>query len=152
MRGQGLDIGPEGVREFIGSIVEAIPDLRVEILETTSQDDRCAIQWRFSGTFAGPGALSGVAPTGHRIVLEGVDVLCVRDGLIQSNDAFTDTMAVRPPDRHDAAAGLTHGAADDGAPSTPRPASPPASRRAEAKLVAEGVWVCRASRAAATCI
>ena len=26
--------------------------------------------------------------------IEGVDVLSVRDGLIQSNDAFTDTMAV----------------------------------------------------------
>jgi hydroxyacylglutathione hydrolase len=94
VRGQGLFIGPEGLREFIGNLVDAIPDLRVEILSTTSEEDRCALQWRFSGTFAGPSSFNGIAPTGHKMELEGVDVLCVRDGLIQSNDAFTDTMAV----------------------------------------------------------
>jgi glyoxylase-like metal-dependent hydrolase (beta-lactamase superfamily II)/predicted ester cyclase len=94
VRGQGLFIGPEGLREFIGELIAAIPDLRVEILSTTTEEDRCALQWRFSGTFAGPGSFNGIAPTGHRMEIEGVDVLSVRDGLIQSNDAFTDTMAV----------------------------------------------------------
>jgi len=94
VRGQGLFIGPEGLREFVGNLVEAIPDLRVEILSTTTEEDRCALQWRFSGTFAGPGSFNGVNPTGHRIELEGVDVLRVRDGLIQSNEVFNDTMAV----------------------------------------------------------
>ncbi len=37
VRGQGLYIGPEGVREFIGSLIEAIPDLKVEIVSTTSR-------------------------------------------------------------------------------------------------------------------
>ena len=94
VRGQGLFIGPEGLREFIGELIAAIPDLRVEIVSTTTEEDRCALQWRFSGTFAGPGSFNGIAPTGHRMEIEGVDVLSVRDGLIQSNDAFTDTMAV----------------------------------------------------------
>jgi glyoxylase-like metal-dependent hydrolase (beta-lactamase superfamily II)/predicted ester cyclase len=94
VRGQGLFIGPEGLREFIAGLIAAIPDLRVEIVSTTTEDDRCALQWRFSGTFAGPGSFNGIAPTGHRMEIEGVDVLSVRDGLIQSNDAFTDTMAV----------------------------------------------------------
>jgi glyoxylase-like metal-dependent hydrolase (beta-lactamase superfamily II)/predicted ester cyclase len=140
VRGQGLYIGPEGVREFIGGIVEAIPDLRVEILETTSQEDRCAIQWRFSGTFAGPGSLSGVAPTGHRIKLEGVDVLCVQDGLIQSNDAFTDTMAVprqigmMPP------LGSPIEQRMMGAFNAKTRVSAGLAGSGEAKLVAEGVW------------
>src|SRR5579862_4858851 len=94
VRGQGLYIGPEGVREFIGGIIEAVPDLKMEILSTTAEDERCALQWRFSGTFAGPGTFSGIAPTGHRVEFEGVDVLTVRDGLIHSNDAFTDTMSI----------------------------------------------------------
>ena len=50
------------------------------------------MQWRFRGTFAGPGAFTGVAPTGSPLELEGFDVLTVRDGLIHSNDAFTDSM------------------------------------------------------------
>jgi hydroxyacylglutathione hydrolase len=94
VRGQGLFIGPEGLREFIGELIAAIPDLRVEIVSTTTEEDRCALHWRFSGTFAGPGSFNGISPTGHRMEIEGVDVLSVRDGLIQSNDAFTDTMAV----------------------------------------------------------
>jgi hydroxyacylglutathione hydrolase len=94
VRGQGLFIGPEGLREFIGELIAAIPDLRVEVVSTTTEEDRCALHWRFSGTFAGPGSFNGISPTGHRMEIEGVDVLSVRDGLIQSNDAFTDTMAV----------------------------------------------------------
>ena len=94
VRGQGLFIGPAGLREFIGNLVEAIPDLHVEIVSTTAEEDRCALHWRFSGTFAGPRSFNGIAPTGHHMELEGVDVLTVNDGLIQSNDAFTDTMSV----------------------------------------------------------
>jgi glyoxylase-like metal-dependent hydrolase (beta-lactamase superfamily II)/predicted ester cyclase len=94
VRGQVDVTAPEGVRAFIGDLFGALPDLHVEILSTTTEDDRCALQWRFTGTFAGPRPFNGIAPTGDHIELEGVDVLQVRDGLIQSNDAFTDTMAV----------------------------------------------------------
>ena len=68
VRGQGLFIGPEGLREFIGGLIAAIPDLRVEIVSTTTEEDRCALHWRFSGTFAGPGSFNGIAPpaTGWR--------------------------------------------------------------------------------------
>ncbi|HVA19898.1 MAG TPA: ester cyclase, partial [Solirubrobacteraceae bacterium] len=94
VRGQVDVTAPEGVRSFIGDLLGALPNLHVEILSTTTEDDRCALQWRFTGTFAGPRSFNGIAPTGDHIELEGVDVLQVRDGLIQSNDAFTDTMAV----------------------------------------------------------
>jgi glyoxylase-like metal-dependent hydrolase (beta-lactamase superfamily II)/predicted ester cyclase len=94
VRGQVDAIAPEGVRGFIGDLLDALPDLRVEILSTTAQGERCAVQWRFTGTFAGPGQLNGIAPTGDPLSLEGLDLLTVRDGLIQSNDAFTDTMTV----------------------------------------------------------
>jgi glyoxylase-like metal-dependent hydrolase (beta-lactamase superfamily II) len=66
--------------------------MHFEILSTTSEGDQCGVQWRLTGTFAGPESFGGVAPTGDRVELEGLDLLCVRDGLIQSNDAFTDTM------------------------------------------------------------
>lgn len=141
VRGQGLYIGPEGLREFIGGLIEAIPDLRVEIVSTTSEGERCALHWRFGGTFAGPGSFNGIAPTGHRMELEGVDVLTVHDGLIVSNEAFTDTMSVprqigmMPPLGSSAEQRLT-GAFNvktrlgDGLAGSP-----------EARLVAEGVWV-----------
>ncbi len=140
VRGQGLFIGPEGLREFIGSLVEAIPDLHVEIVSTTAEDERCALHWRFSGTFAGPGSFNGIAPTGHRLQLEGVDVLTVRDGLIQSNDAFTDTMAVprqlgMMPPLHSSAEQRMMGAFNVKTRVTDGLAG------GESKMVAEGVWV-----------
>ena len=140
VRGQGLFIGPEGLREFISSLVEAIPDLKVEIVSTTTEGERCALHWRFSGTFAGPGSFNGIAPTGHKMELEGVDVLTVRDGLIQSNDAFTDTMAVprqigmMPPLGSSAEQRMT-GAFNVKTRVTD------GLTGGEAKLVAEGVWV-----------
>jgi hydroxyacylglutathione hydrolase len=140
VRGQGLYIGPEGLREFIGSLIEAIPDLKVEIVSTTTEGERCALHWRFTGTFAGPGSFSGIAPTGHRMELEGVDVLTVRDGLIHSNDAFTDTMSVprqigmmpplgSPAEQRMMGAFNVKTKVSDGLAAS------------EAKLLAEGVWV-----------
>ncbi|HTR89298.1 MAG TPA: ester cyclase, partial [Solirubrobacteraceae bacterium] len=140
VRGQGLFVGPEGVREFIGGLVEAIPDLRMEILATTAQEERCAVQWRISGTFAGPGRLSGVAPTGHRVELEGVDVLTVADGLIQANEAFADTMALPrqigmlPPEGSSAEQRMM------GAFNAKTRLTASLAGAGEARLVAEGVW------------
>ena len=81
-----------GVRAFIGGLVGAVPDLDMEVVSTTTEEDRCGVQWRLTGTFAGPAGFGGIAPTGARIELEGFDLLTVQDGLIQSNDAFTDSM------------------------------------------------------------
>ncbi len=85
---------PEGVRAFIGEMLEAIPDLRMEILSTTSEGGRCGVHWRLNGTFAGPGGFAGIAPTGDPIEVEGLDLLTVRGGLIVRNDAFQDSMSV----------------------------------------------------------
>ena len=80
-----------------------------------------------------------MAPTGHPLTLEGVDLLTVRDGLVQSNDAFTDTMAVprqigmMPPLGSTAEQRLT-GAFNVKTRVTGR-------ALAEPELVAEGVWV-----------
>jgi glyoxylase-like metal-dependent hydrolase (beta-lactamase superfamily II)/predicted ester cyclase len=140
VRGQVDVVAPEGVRAFIGDLFGALPDLTVEILSTTAEDDRCALQWRFSGTFAGPESFGGIAPTGAPIVLEGIDLLTVRDGLIQANDAFTDSMTfarqigLMPPQGSTAEQGLM-GAFN----AKTRLTSSLGAGAAE--LVAEGVWV-----------
>jgi glyoxylase-like metal-dependent hydrolase (beta-lactamase superfamily II)/predicted ester cyclase len=94
VRGQVDALAPDGVRAFLGELFDALPDLRFEIVSTTTQAERCAVQWRLTGTFAGPGSLSGIAPTGDRVRIEGVDLLSVSDGLIQSNEAFPDSIAL----------------------------------------------------------
>ncbi|HEX3434470.1 MAG TPA: MBL fold metallo-hydrolase [Solirubrobacteraceae bacterium] len=94
VRGQVDVLAPEGVRAFLSELMNAVPDLNFEVVTMTSQDERCAVQWRLTGTFAGPGSLSGVAPTGDRVVMEGIDLLTVKDGLIHANDAFPDSIAL----------------------------------------------------------
>jgi len=92
VRGQIEGRAPEVVREFIGGLIAAVPDLRMEIVSTTTEGERCGVHWRLRGTFAGTQAFNGIAPTGSAIDLEGFDLITARDGLIESNDAFTDSM------------------------------------------------------------
>jgi hydroxyacylglutathione hydrolase len=139
VRGQVDVLAPEGVREFIGGLIEAMPDMKMEVVETTTEGERCAVRWTITGTFAGPGALNGVQATGSPLKLEGVDVLTVRDGKVQANDAFSDGMTaarqigLMPPQGSSAEQRLT------GAFNVKTRVSGMAARDAE--LVAEGVWV-----------
>jgi hydroxyacylglutathione hydrolase len=140
VRGQMDVIAPEGVRMFLGQLLDAVPDLQFEVLSTTTQEDRCAVQWQLSGTFAGPGSLNGIEPTGDRVTMEGVDLLTIGDGLIQANEAFPDSIALprqigmMPPQGSSAEERLT------GVFNAKTRLSSRLSG-SEAQLVAEGVWV-----------
>jgi glyoxylase-like metal-dependent hydrolase (beta-lactamase superfamily II)/ketosteroid isomerase-like protein len=140
VRGQVDTLAPQGVREFLGELFDAVPDLSMRVLSTTSEDDRCGVQWRLTGTFAGPGRFGGVAPTGAAIELEGFDLLRVRDGLIQSNDAFTDSMTFARAIGMMPARGSTAEQRMMGAFNAKTRVSRLLSA-GEAGLVAEGVWV-----------
>ncbi len=140
VRGQVDVLAPDGVRAFLGELLQAVPDLDFEVVSTTTQDERCAVQWRLSGTFAGPGALNGIAPTGDRVVMEGVDIVTVRDGLIQGNEAFPDSISlprqigmIPPPGSRaeERLAGAFNAKTRVGA----------RLGGGDAELVAEGVWV-----------
>lgn len=93
VRGQIDTVAPDGVRDQMSALLAAIPDVQFEIVATTSQDERCAVQWVMRGTFDGATPLYGIRPTGTHLELEGVDVFTVRAGLIHENNAFSDTMA-----------------------------------------------------------
>jgi hydroxyacylglutathione hydrolase len=91
VRGQVDTTAPDGVREFLGGMLAALPDAQMEVVAQTTEGERSAVQWRATGTFAGA-PLNGIEPNGARITLEGVDVITVRDGKIVQNDAFLDGM------------------------------------------------------------
>lgn len=140
VRGQVDVLAPDGVRAFLGELLGAVPDLEFEVVATTTQDERCAAQWILRGTFAGPGSLNGIEPTGDRIVIEGVDIVTVRDGLIQGNEAFPDSIAlprqiglIPPPGSRaeERLAGAFNAKTRVGA----------RLGGGEAELIAEGVWV-----------
>jgi glyoxylase-like metal-dependent hydrolase (beta-lactamase superfamily II)/predicted ester cyclase len=140
VRGQVDVLAPEGVRAFVGELLGAVPDLRFEVLSTTTEGERCGVHWRLVGTFAGPGNFAGVAPTGSPIELEGFDLLTVSDGLIQSNDAFTDSMTfaraigLMPPQGSTTEQRMTQAF-------NAKTRLTAGLLAGEAEMVAEGVWV-----------
>ncbi len=140
VRGRVDVIAPEGVRTFLGELIDAVPDLRMEVVSTTSEGERCGVHWRLRGTFAGPGRFGGVAPTGSPLDIEGFDLVTVRDGLIQHNDAFTDSMTFARqigmmPLQGSPGEGRMMGAFNAKTRLTT------SLGPGEAELVAEGVWV-----------
>jgi energy-coupling factor transporter ATP-binding protein EcfA2 len=57
---------------FLGAMMAAMPDFRIEIEDAFGVDDRVTARYRFSGTHKG--TLFGVAPTGRHIEFSGINI------------------------------------------------------------------------------
>lgn len=84
--------GPEGVKRFFTDMFRAIPDFSMSVTDMVAYGDRAAVRWCATGTFNGEGKFQGIAPTGAHVELEGLDLLIIRDDLIQENFAYTNGM------------------------------------------------------------
>ena len=83
---------PDDLRNWFGNLFASFPDFQFEILDVLSSGDKAAVRWHASGTFDGTGRFEGLDPNGKRVDVEGCDVLTVRDGLIQRNDAYMNAI------------------------------------------------------------
>lgn len=89
----GIFRGPDEVRGFFEELFGALPDAETIVERVVADEETVVVKYRTSGTFSG-GPLMGLDPTDGRIELRGVDVLEVRDGLIERNTAYYDGMAM----------------------------------------------------------
>lgn len=94
VHGQRVLVARDGINAFLGELFGAIPDVRLEIHDITTDGDRCAVRYTLRGVFAGPGQWTSIEPTGAQLEIPGCDVLVVRDGLIVENNAYLDGMTV----------------------------------------------------------
>ncbi|MGC9220642.1 MAG: ester cyclase [Solirubrobacteraceae bacterium] len=76
--------------ERFAELLAAFPDLWLEVIDTTTQRERCVVRWRIAGTFIGPGRVDGFLPNGAAFLLTGCDVLTVAGGLIVASESFLD--------------------------------------------------------------
>ncbi|MBF6466895.1 ester cyclase [Nocardia beijingensis] len=112
---------PDEIVAFFRDVHAAVPDLAVDILSVTAQNERAVVHWRMRGRFDGTAMLIGLAPNGRRLDLLGTDVFVVRDGLIESNTAIVNgldlarQLAVLPP-QHSVAERVLFGLANSIAP------------------------------------
>ena len=138
--GQGEHVAPEGLRAFLAGLFDAFPDWENQVLETTTQRGRCAVRWRATATFAGPGRLEGFVANGGRVVLEGCDVLTIADGQIVANHSYLDRVDLLQQLSllSDAGAGAGRGRT---ALANARRAGRRALSPGGVKVIAPGVWL-----------
>ena len=135
-------VSPEGVRSYFNEIFGAFPDFTFAVQSTVTEGDRCAVLWRATGTFAGPGTFQGLNPNGARIDVTGCDVVQVQDGLVHGNLAHIPQLAIArqiglvPPVGSQAERGLN-------AVFNQRTKATRAFAGTDEEPVADGVWVVR---------
>jgi steroid delta-isomerase-like uncharacterized protein len=74
----GQVAGPEGYRQFFGRLREAFPDLAVGLETMVADDESIAIAYTLTGTQKS--AFMGIAPTGKKIKVRGVQIGKFKDG------------------------------------------------------------------------
>jgi steroid delta-isomerase-like uncharacterized protein len=88
----GFPPGVEGVKRFFETFRDAFPDVSVRIDEIVADGDRVAVATTFTGTHEGE--LMGVAPTGRRVSVTGIDIVRVADGRIAEHRGLTDIVGL----------------------------------------------------------
>jgi steroid delta-isomerase-like uncharacterized protein len=89
--------GHGDVREFLDAIWRAIPDMTFELLAgpyVIPGEPRAAFHWRGWGAQTGPLDPPGLAPTGRRWEVDGVDFHEYRDGRVSKLRIAFDMMSV----------------------------------------------------------
>jgi steroid delta-isomerase-like uncharacterized protein len=79
---------PTSYRAWFGDLFRAFPDFVMEIVEIVAEGEKAAVRWHATGTFDGSSNFEGLAPNGSRVNVQGCDVLTIRGGRIQHNDAY----------------------------------------------------------------
>ena len=72
--------GLEGVKQYFSSLHAAFPDVQMDVEEMIAEADKVVARVSVSGTQRGE--FMGIAPTGNRVAITGIDILRVADGKI----------------------------------------------------------------------
>jgi steroid delta-isomerase-like uncharacterized protein len=88
----GQEAGPNGYRTFFSAMRKAFPDLNVGLETMVADGDSIAIAYTMKGTHKGP--LMGIAPTGKKISIRGVQVSKFRDGKMVERWGSSDQLGM----------------------------------------------------------
>ena len=88
--GQGA--GPEGYRMFFSAMRKAFPDFAVSLDTMVADDESVAIAYTMTGTHQG--VLMGIAPTGKKMKIRGVQIAKFRDGKMVERWGSSDQLGM----------------------------------------------------------
>ena len=78
---EGQEIhGPQGFQDFRRQLLDAFPDLAVEVEDVVEQGNRVAIRWRCSATHQGSGL--GIPATSKQVTFRGMSWVEIQNGRI----------------------------------------------------------------------
>jgi predicted ester cyclase len=96
--------GTDEIAAYFTEAFAALPDWQMEVVTVAEQGNDVFVHWKLTGTHSG-GAFQGIAPTGKRIELDGIDHFVLDDdGAVVSNFVVFDQMqfardiGMLPPD------------------------------------------------------
>jgi steroid delta-isomerase-like uncharacterized protein len=72
--------GPEGFKEHVGAFRSAFSDLHVRIEDQVAEGDKVVQRWTGTGTHDGD--LMGIAPTGNRVEIAGMEISRISGGKV----------------------------------------------------------------------
>lgn len=88
----GLPAGAAGVRARHEMLFAAFPDIALRIEDQVGEGDRVASRWTATGTHTGP--LMGIAPSGKRATLTGIDVSRFEGGRVAEHWEQVDMLGL----------------------------------------------------------
>ena len=88
----GFGPGLAGVKQFFAMFAAAFPDAQVTIDDLVAEGDRVAVATTLTGTHEGE--VMGIAPTGRRVAVTGIDLVRIEQGKIVEHRGLTDTVGL----------------------------------------------------------
>ena len=82
--------GPEGFKEYVRAYRSAFSDIHIRIEEQIAEGDKVVTRWTGTGTHDGD--LAGIAPTGNRVTLPGMEIVRISEGKLVEGWEGYDSM------------------------------------------------------------
>lgn len=92
MSGSPAPLDAAGWDSFMTSFCAAFPDARIDIADAVGDTYQVASRWTLTGTHRG--AFAGMAPTGRRVTVTGVDFSRIVDDKVAEHWAQFDLLAL----------------------------------------------------------
>ena len=84
--------GPQGFKDFFGTLRAAFPDLELAPVTVVADDDHVAMAYTITGTHEGE--FMGIAATGERISARGCEIVKFRDAKLIERWGSSDEMGI----------------------------------------------------------
>lgn len=88
----GLPEGREGIRQWVGMVRAAFPDVHFTIDDQIAEGERVVTRWTASGTHQG--AFMGIPASGKRATVTGIGITRYEDGKSAENWLNWDQLAL----------------------------------------------------------